>query len=109
MITTRADAGHDEVGVNPLRIADCYAECMAQLVTRIGEELLAELDELVDDGVVDSRSDAVRVGLRALVDEHRRRRIGDAIVAGYREQPQTPSEIGWPDEATVAMIGDEPW
>ena len=82
---------------------------MAQLVTRISEELLAEVDGLVDDGVVDSRSEAVRLGLRALVDPHRRRRIGDAIVAGYRAQPQTPSEIGWPDEATVAMIGDEPW
>jgi hypothetical protein len=28
--------------------------------------------------------------------------------SGDRAQPQTPSEIGWPDEATIAMIGDEP-
>jgi Arc/MetJ-type ribon-helix-helix transcriptional regulator len=82
---------------------------MAQLVTRLSEDLLARVDELVADGVVDSRSDAVRLGLRGLVDEHRRRRIGDAIVAGYRAQPQTSSEIGRADGATVAMIGDEPW
>ena len=61
------------------------------------------------DGVIESRSDAVRVGLRQVVDEHRRRRVADAIVAGYRATPQEPSELGWPDEATVAMIGEEPW
>jgi Arc/MetJ-type ribon-helix-helix transcriptional regulator len=82
---------------------------MAQLVTRISEDLLVQVDELVAEGVVDSRSEAVRLGLRGLVDGHRRRRIGDAIVAGYRAQPQTSSEIGWADESTIAMIADEPW
>ena len=82
---------------------------MAQLVTRISNELLAQVDELVAAGVIESRSDAVRVGLRQVVDQHRRRRIADAIVAGYRAQPQQPDEVGWPDEATVAMIGEEPW
>jgi metal-responsive CopG/Arc/MetJ family transcriptional regulator len=82
---------------------------MAQLVTRIGDDLLAEVDELMADGVVESRSEAVRLGLRGLVDSHRRRRIGDAIVAGYRATPQTDSDVGWADEATVAMISDEPW
>jgi Arc/MetJ-type ribon-helix-helix transcriptional regulator len=82
---------------------------MAQLVTRVSEGLLADVDGLVADGVVDSRSEAVRLGLRALVDEHRRRRIGDDIVAGYRAHPQTANDIGWSDEATVAMIADEPW
>jgi Arc/MetJ-type ribon-helix-helix transcriptional regulator len=82
---------------------------MAQLVTRISEDLLAQVDELVTEGVVESRSDAVRLGLRGIVDSHRRRRIGDAIVAGYRMQPQRPGEIGWADEATIAMISDEPW
>ena len=82
---------------------------MAQLVTRVSDELIADVDQLVADGVIESRSDAVRVGLRQVVDEHRRRRIADAIVAGYQAQPQAPGEVGWPDEATVAMIGEEPW
>jgi Arc/MetJ-type ribon-helix-helix transcriptional regulator len=82
---------------------------MAQLVTRVSDELLARVDELVADGVIESRSDAVRIGLRRVVDEYRRQRIADAIVAGYRDRPQAPDEAGWPDEATVAMIGDEPW
>jgi Arc/MetJ-type ribon-helix-helix transcriptional regulator len=82
---------------------------MAQLVTRIGDDLLAEVDGLVAAGVVESRSDAVRLGLRRLVDTHRRRRVGDAIVAGYEAQPQRAGEIGWADEATIAMIAEESW
>ena len=82
---------------------------MAQLVTRIGDELLAEVDELVAAGAVDSRSAAVRIGLRQVVDEHRRRRIAATIVAGYTARPQASDDVGWPDEATAAMINDEPW
>jgi Arc/MetJ-type ribon-helix-helix transcriptional regulator len=108
VVTARADIGHDEMALNRC-IAKRYAERMAQLVTRISEELAAQVDELVAGGVVESRSAAVRLGLLRIVDEHRRRRIGDAIVAGYRDLPQTPSDIGWPDEATVAMIAEEPW
>jgi Arc/MetJ-type ribon-helix-helix transcriptional regulator len=82
---------------------------MSQFVTRIDDDLTAEVDALVSEGVVKSRSDAVRQALGALVDLHRRRRIGEAIVEGYRRQPQTQEEIGWPDEATVRMIAEEPW
>jgi Arc/MetJ-type ribon-helix-helix transcriptional regulator len=86
-----------------------YTSCMAQLVTRVSEELLAAVDALVAAGVIESRSDAVRIGLRHVVDDHRRRRMADEIVAGYRAQPQAPSDVGWPDEATVAMVAEEPW
>ena len=82
---------------------------MAQFVTRVDEELAREIDRLVREGVVPSRSVAVRQGLEALVDRHRRRRIGDAIVAGYTRVPQTEGEVGWADEATARMIADEPW
>ncbi len=68
-----------------------------------------EVDRLVADGVVRSRSDAVRLGLEQLVDRYRRHTIGARIVDGYLRQPQEEGEIGWPDEATVAMIADEPW
>lgn len=82
---------------------------MAQLVTRIDDDLANELDELVLEGVAESRSDAVRQALRALLDRHRRRKVGEAIVEGYRRQPQTDEEVGWADEATVRMIAEEPW
>ena len=54
-------------------------------------------------------AESLRARLRHVVDEYRRRRIAEAIVAGYRAQPQTPAEVGWPDEATVAMIAEESW
>ena len=82
---------------------------MAQLVTRIDDELLAELDELVADGEVASRSEAVRRGLRIVLDRHRRLRVGADIVEGYRRLPQDERDVGWADEATRRMIADEPW
>ena len=82
---------------------------MAQLVTRVDDRLIREVDELVAEGVATSRSEAVRLGLESLVERHRRRRTGNAIVEGYRRHPQTEAEVGWADEATRRMIADEPW
>ncbi len=82
---------------------------MAQLVTRLDERLLAEVDRLVADGVVDNRSEAVRLGLERLVDRHRRQRVGAAIVEAYRRRPQTDQELAGLDEGTRALIGEEPW
>ncbi|MEX2620217.1 MAG: ribbon-helix-helix domain-containing protein [Egibacteraceae bacterium] len=82
---------------------------MPQLVTRIDEATARAVDELVAAGVVGSRSEAVRVGLRGLIEHHRRRQVGEAIAAGYERQPQTAGEVGWADEATVSMIAEEPW
>ena len=70
---------------------------------------MREIDSLVAEGVVASRSDAVRLGLEALIDRHRRRRTARAIVESYRRRPQTEAEVGWADEATRRMIADEPW
>lgn len=61
------------------------------------------------EGVVESRSDAIRRGLLALIDRHRREQTADAIVRGYTEQPQTEHDVAWADEATIRMIGHEPW
>ena len=82
---------------------------MTQLVVRIDDELAALVDQLIADGSADSRSDAVRRGLLSLIDQHRRRKIAEAIVSGYRDQPQSDQEGGWTDAATAAMISDEPW
>jgi Arc/MetJ-type ribon-helix-helix transcriptional regulator len=91
------------------RIALCYAERMTQLVTRIDTALAESIDRLVAEGVVESRSDAVRRGLHALIEQTRRRRTAEAIVAGYTRHPQAEDEVAWADRATVQMIADEPW
>ncbi|GAC1365241.1 MAG: hypothetical protein NVSMB4_20610 [Acidimicrobiales bacterium] len=61
------------------------------------------------DGTVATRSEAVRLGLERLVDEHRRAQIGTRIVAAYRERPQTDAELAGLDEATRALVAEEPW
>lgn len=82
---------------------------MAQLVTRIPDGLAQELDRLVEEGVVTSRSEAVRLGLERLVDRERRRKIGQAIVDGYTRMPQTDEELAWADAATRDMFAEESW
>ncbi|MCE2532354.1 MAG: ribbon-helix-helix protein, CopG family [Acidimicrobiia bacterium] len=82
---------------------------MIQIAVRLDDELVAQVDQLVQIGLVDSRSQAVREGLRALVDQRRRRAVAEAIVEGYRRLPQTDEDIAWSDEATAAMIAEEPW
>jgi len=82
---------------------------MAQVVTRLDDKLVADLDGLVADGFVASRSEGVRVGLERLVEEHRRRRIGAEIVAGYERQPETDEELAQAERATRALIEEEPW
>ena len=82
---------------------------MAQLVTRVDEETVQAVDELIEVRSVGSRSGAVRRGLALLIEQERRRRIETAIVAGYTTLPQTEEEVGWADEATVRLISDEPW
>jgi Arc/MetJ-type ribon-helix-helix transcriptional regulator len=82
---------------------------MAQLVTRPDDALLAGIDRLVASGVVESRSGAVRLALRDLIERRRRAEIGRAIADEYTARPQTESEVGWSDASTVAMIAEEPW
>jgi Arc/MetJ-type ribon-helix-helix transcriptional regulator len=82
---------------------------MAQLVTRVDDRLLAEVDALVVDGVAATRSDAVRLGLEALVERHRRQRTGKAIVDGYLLHPQHDDELAGLNETTRALVAEEPW
>jgi Arc/MetJ-type ribon-helix-helix transcriptional regulator len=91
------------------RIPFCYIVAVGQLVTRVDDALLRDLDLLVADGVVESRSAAVRAALVDLLDRHRRQAVGHAIVEGYRRVPQTQADGAPSDEATRRMIAQEPW
>ena len=82
---------------------------MAQLVTRVNDELVAQLDEMVESGEVKSRSDAVRRALEAMLDQRRRSLIGEAIVDGYRRMPETEEELRWAEWNLRGMIAEEPW
>ncbi|MCA1845837.1 MAG: ribbon-helix-helix domain-containing protein, partial [Actinobacteria bacterium] len=82
------------------------ADCIGQFAARIDDELTKDVDALVAAGVVRSRSDAVRLGLVALVDAHRRRLDGDEIARGYTTVPQTEHELAGLDAATRALIAE---
>ncbi|HEV3093371.1 MAG TPA: ribbon-helix-helix domain-containing protein [Solirubrobacteraceae bacterium] len=82
---------------------------MTQLVARVDDSLVAAIDDLVAAGVVASRSEAMRVGLEALVDEHRKRVEGEQIAEAYRRHPQTAEELAGIDAGTRVLIEEEPW
>lgn len=86
-----------------------YALCIAQLVARVEDKLVADVDRLVADGVVASRSEAMRLSLEAFVDMHERRIVGERIANAYRARPQTPEELAGLDASTRALIEEEPW
>lgn len=82
---------------------------MTQLVARVDNRLAAAVDDLIAAGVVASRSEAMRLGLEAFVDEHRKRLEGERIAEAYRRRPQTADELAGIDAATRALIEEEPW
>lgn len=82
---------------------------MTQVVARVEESLVERVDALVAAGLVESRSEAVRIGLERLASRLERARVGAQIVDGYVRQPQTDDEIAWSDQATREMIAEEPW
>jgi len=94
---------------NALCNACRYAELMSQLVTRIDDEMADAIDALIASGEFASRSDVVREGVTRLVDERRRRAIGEQIIAGYDRLPESPDELLQAEAAARAMIDDEPW
>ncbi len=82
---------------------------MTQVVTRLDDRLVDQVDALIDSGVVANRSEAVRLGLEQLVERHRRERIGAEIADAYRRRPQTDAELAGLDAATRALVEEEPW
>ena len=80
-----------------------------QLVIRVPDDVAAAVDDLVREGVFESRSDAVRAGLAGVIEHRRRIAVGEAIADGYRRIPQDADDLSWSDAASAAMIAEEPW
>lgn len=80
-----------------------------QIAVRIPDELARDLDEAVERGDYGSRAEAVRLAIKTFVEADRRRRVGEAIVEGYRRLPQTDDELAHAVRAAVASIEEEPW
>jgi Arc/MetJ-type ribon-helix-helix transcriptional regulator len=66
-------------------------------------------DELVAEGIGDSRSAVIRQGVHHLAGVVRRARIGQAIAQSYRERPQTLKDHDLAMANATAMTEAEPW
>lgn len=77
--------------------------------TRFSDEELALLDELVEQGVGESRSAVIRRGVHLLADSARRARVGERIAQSYRERPQTAEDDEQALASAIAMTEAEPW
>jgi Arc/MetJ-type ribon-helix-helix transcriptional regulator len=77
--------------------------------TRFTDDELALIDDLVNQGIRDSRSAVIRRGVHHLADLVRRARVGADIAASYREHPQTPEDDELAMASAIAMTEAEPW
>lgn len=64
-----------------------------QLAIRLPDDLLRDLDWVVIRLNYDSRTEAMRDALVKMIDQERRRQIGEEIAEAYRRMPQTEEEM----------------
>jgi Arc/MetJ-type ribon-helix-helix transcriptional regulator len=80
-----------------------------QIAIRIPEALAAGLDMLVSSGRFESKADAVRSALEALIDTECRAEVGRQIIEGYRRMPQEDVDVAAASQAAARSIDEEPW
>jgi Arc/MetJ-type ribon-helix-helix transcriptional regulator len=80
-----------------------------QIAVRIPTALIEDLDAVVASGRFETRADAVRAALEALLETERRAEVGRRIVEGYRRVPQEDAEVATASEAAAASLEEEPW
>jgi Arc/MetJ-type ribon-helix-helix transcriptional regulator len=80
-----------------------------QIAVKLPDDLVDELDRLVQGGTFDSRSQAIRTGIEAIVARQHRQEIDQRFRDGAARLPETTEDI---DEATalaISSIREEPW
>ncbi len=80
-----------------------------QIAIKLPEELLGDIDRLVEDGRFDSRSQAVRSGLEAIVEAHRSAAVDQSYRDAMRRLPETDEEMAEAARLATDAICDEPW
>ncbi len=82
---------------------------MTQIAVKLPDRLVRELDELVAQGRFSSRSSAVRRGVELVVSGQRRDAIEEAYANGYRQVPESETELAEANRLARRAIDDEPW
>ncbi|MGI8617180.1 MAG: hypothetical protein ACR2L4_10450 [Actinomycetota bacterium] len=80
-----------------------------QIAIRIPDVLAGELESLVATGRFETKAEAVRSALEALIDAERRAEVGRRIVEGYRRMPQEDADVAAAHEVAIRSIDEEPW
>jgi Arc/MetJ-type ribon-helix-helix transcriptional regulator len=80
-----------------------------QIAIRIPDDLATRLDALVSSGRFETKADAVRTALEALIEADRRAEVGRQIVEGYRRVPQEDADVTAASQAATRSIDEEPW
>lgn len=80
-----------------------------QIAVRIPNALAKSIDDLVSEGRFETNTEAIRSALQTLVDQERRRKVGQLIADGYRRVPQGEGglEAAW--RVAIRSIEEEPW
>jgi Arc/MetJ-type ribon-helix-helix transcriptional regulator len=80
-----------------------------QIEVRIPNALAKALDDLVSEGMFETKAQAIRAALQTLVDQERRRRMGELIADGYWRIPQDEDEVEPARRAAIRSIEQGPW
>ena len=80
-----------------------------QIAIRIPNAVAEHLEALVASGRFETKADAVRAALEALVETERRADVGRRIVEGYQRVPQDDAEVAASHDAATRSIDEEPW
>lgn len=81
----------------------------AQIAVKLPEALLREVDRLVERGAFDSRSQAIRTGIEAIVDARRRQEFDQRYRNAFARVPETTEEVAEATRLALESIHDEPW
>lgn len=80
-----------------------------QIAVKLPDALVDEIDRLVEAGSFDSRSQAIRRGLEAMVAGQRRQEIDRQYREALTRLPETSEEIDEARALAIGAINDEPW
>lgn len=80
-----------------------------QIAVKLPDGLVDEIDRLVEQGSFNSRSQAIRSGLEAMVAGRRREEIDRRYRDAAARRPERKEDIAEAAELGINAINEEPW